>query len=241
MTPLIKLLKQAELLQADRVPFVLATVVRAERPTSAKPGDRALVMGDGTVDGFIGGSCAVSTVRDQALRLLDTGESTLLRITPYPTEDNAEGILCVHNHCLSGGTVEIFLEAVIPPAMIHVFGHGPVAKALLTVGTAIGYHVVTTTDPAMPISLDTTAVIVASHGLDEEKALTLAIQEGVPYIGLVASPTRGAAVLAGMDGGDRVHCPAGLDIGARNANEIAVAVFAQILAERYREIAEAER
>src|SRR5690606_9996483 len=73
--------KTAEL-RSRRTPYVLATVVRAERPTSAKTGDRALVLPDGTMEGFVGGECAESAVRDQALRLLRSGESTLLRITP---------------------------------------------------------------------------------------------------------------------------------------------------------------
>jgi xanthine dehydrogenase accessory factor len=75
---------RAERLRTERTPFVLATVVRAERPTSARTGDRALVLPDGTLEGFVGGTCAASTVRMQALRLLESGESTLLRITPEP-------------------------------------------------------------------------------------------------------------------------------------------------------------
>src|ERR687893_698662 len=102
---LTELLKQAEHLQADRTPFVLATVVRAERPTSAKAGDRALVLPDGTMEGFVGGTCAESTVRLQGLRLLETGESTLLRITPTGESDEREGLLTVTNPCLSGGTL----------------------------------------------------------------------------------------------------------------------------------------
>src|SRR5215468_6844991 len=80
------LVARADGLRSGRTPFVLATVVRAERPTSAKAGDRALVLPDGTIEGFVGGTCAESTVRLQGLRLLRTGESTLLRIPPAPKE-----------------------------------------------------------------------------------------------------------------------------------------------------------
>ncbi|MBX6357831.1 MAG: XdhC family protein [Micromonosporaceae bacterium] len=76
------LLAEVERLRGDRTPFVLATVVRVERPTSAKAGDRAILLADGTLAGFVGGSCAESTVRLEGMRLLATGESTLLRITP---------------------------------------------------------------------------------------------------------------------------------------------------------------
>src|SRR5690348_374733 len=105
------LLERAQRLRSARTPFVLATVVRAQRPTSAKAGDSALVLADGTVDGFVGGACAESTVRLEGLRLLATGESTLLRITPTgagPDPDD-EGLVTVANPCLSGGTLEIFL------------------------------------------------------------------------------------------------------------------------------------
>jgi len=69
-------------LSAAGVAFVEATVVRCAAPTSARPGDRAVVLGDGTVEGFVGGSCADATVRLQALRALETGEPVLLRIRP---------------------------------------------------------------------------------------------------------------------------------------------------------------
>src|SRR5262250_475324 len=106
------LLARADGLRSGRTPFVLATVVRAERPTSAKAGDRALVLPDGTIEGFVGGSCAESTVRLQGLRLLRTGRSTLLRITPDAPEsapepgDEPEGMVTVGNPCLSGGVLE---------------------------------------------------------------------------------------------------------------------------------------
>ena len=101
-------------LRARRSPFVLAVVVRAERPTSAKPGDRAIVLPDGTIEGFVGGSCAESTVRVQSVRQLEAGVSTLLRITPggggTTCEPAAPGLVVVDNECLSGGTIEVFSE-----------------------------------------------------------------------------------------------------------------------------------
>src|SRR2546429_2720136 len=129
---------RADLLRSGRTPFVVATVVRAERPTSAKPGDRALVLPDGSMEGFVGGSCAESTVRTQGLRLLRTGRSTLLRITPTAHEETvAEGLVTVGNPCLSGGSLDIFLEAVLPPMLVHVFGDAPVARALFEVCRAL--------------------------------------------------------------------------------------------------------
>jgi xanthine dehydrogenase accessory factor len=236
----VNLLARADELRSGRVPFVLATVVRAERPTSAKAGDRALVLGDGTLEGFVGGTCAESTVRLQGLRLLDSGESTLLRITPAADESEAavEGLVTVGNPCLSGGTLEIFLEAMMPAALVHVFGDAPVARALVAVGTAMGYDVRATTDPGVPIPPDATAVVVASHGRDEEQVLAAAVRAAVPYVALVASRRRGAAVLAGLDltaeQRARVHSPAGLDLGARSPGEVALSVLAEVITNRPR-------
>lgn len=115
-----ELLNRADVLRHGRTPFVLATVVHVERPTSARPGDSALVLPDGTVEGFVGGTCAETTVQLQGLRVLETGESLLLRITPAAdtggegARDPVEGLVTVANPCLSGGTLDIFLEANLP-------------------------------------------------------------------------------------------------------------------------------
>jgi xanthine dehydrogenase accessory factor len=208
----------------------MATVVRAARPTSAKAGDRALVLPDGTIEGFVGGHCALSTVRTEGLRLLRTGESTLLRITPEVAEPyEEEGLVAVGQPCLSGGTLEIFLEAVLPPALVRVFGEGPTARALAGVGVAMGYQVEESAESFAPIAPGTSAVVVASYGVGEEPVLAAAIAAGVPYIGLIASRKRGAAVLAEIEGGQRVRSPAGLDLGARTPGEIAVSVYAEIV------------
>jgi|RhiMetdeSRZDD1v2_1073273.scaffolds.fasta_scaffold722190_1 xanthine dehydrogenase accessory factor len=235
------LLARADRLRAQRTPFVLATVVRAERPTSAKAGDRAIVLGDGTIEGFVGGVCAESTVRLEGLRLLRAGDSTLLRITPtdgeaVSTEAVPEGLVVVGNPCLSGGTLDIFLEAVLPATLVHVFGNAPIARAVATVAEAAGFAVTHATDAAAPLAEDTAAVVVASHGRDEEPVLEEALRAGVGYVGLVASRKRSAAVLATLDVPDdqrsRVHSPAGLDIGARTPLEIAVSVVAELVSVR---------
>jgi xanthine dehydrogenase accessory factor len=227
------LLDRARRLRSARTPFVLATVVRAQRPTSAKAGDSALVLPDGTIDGFVGGACAESTVRLEGLRLLATGESTLLRITPSDaaSDPDREGVVTVANPCLSGGTLEIFLEAMVPPPLVAVLGDAPVARALVEVGTALGYEMVPATE-AVPA--DTAAVVVASHGREEEPVLVAALRAGVPYVALVASRRRAAAVLAGLSDVDtgRVHAPAGLDIGALTPAEVALSIFAEIVASR---------
>ena len=230
------LLARVDGLRTRRTPFVLATVVRAERPTSAKPGDCAVVTADGMLDGFVGGVCAESTVRVESLRLLAAGESELLRITPEAGEAPAQdGVRTVGNPCLSGGTLEIFLEAMIPPMLVAVFGESPVARALARVGAALDWDVRLGLDPLTP---DTSAVVVASHGRGELPVLRAALDAEVDHIALVASRRRAAGVLDELGATDaeraRIHAPAGLDIGARSAGEIALSVCAAIVAARPR-------
>ncbi|MER7459876.1 XdhC family protein [Micromonospora sp. NPDC126480] len=233
MTP-VDLFARADGLRAGRTPFVLATVVRAERPTSAKPGYRAIVLPDGTIEGFVGGACAESTVRLQSLAVLRTGRSTLLRVTPAADgQPAAEGMVVVDNPCLSGGTLDIFLEAVVPTPLVHVFGDTPIARALVDVGSAAGYAVTLSTDPAAPIPPDATAVVVASHGHDEAPVVRAAVHAEVPYVALVASRTRAPAALAEAelpaDLAARVRSPAGLDLGARTPGDVALSVLAELV------------
>lgn len=236
--------RAAELREA-RVPFVHARVVRAERPTSAKPGDQAVVLADGSIEGFVGGACAESTVRAQGLSLLDSGEPLLLRISPEPPAgggpipEDPPGTLSVVNHCLSGGTLEIFLEPVVPAPVLAVHGDSPIAAALLSLAEGVGFHGARGEDGAgLGGPEGPAAVVVASHGRDEERALEAAVREGVPYVGLVASRKRGEAVVAGLglDEAQRaeVHTPAGLDIGARTPQEVALSILAEIVSLRPR-------
>jgi xanthine dehydrogenase accessory factor len=238
------LLARADRLRAERTPFVLATVVRTERPTSAKPGDRAIVLADGAMEGFVGGVCAESTVRVEGLRLLETGETILLRIMPTDDEQESRppsdepGVVVVANPCLSGGTLDIFLEAVLPATIMHVYGDAPIARAMARVAQAAGYEVSTSVDPHEPIPDEATAVVVASHGRYEEHVIDAALAAGVPYVALVASPRRGGTVLADLttpeSGRAALKTPAGLDIGARTPMDVAVSILAELVSVRSR-------
>jgi xanthine dehydrogenase accessory factor len=231
----MSVLDTAAELARSRVPFVQATVVRAQRPTSAHAGDTALVRADGVIDGFVGGSCAEASVREYGLQVLAAGQPLLLRIVPEGGGAVAEeGAVTVANPCLSGGSVEIFLEPRVPAPRVLVVGDSPIAAALAELGGPLGFAV--DRGPDVAPRPDDAALVVASHGRGEEPALTAALRAGVPYVGLVAGRRRGAAVLAALDLPDdlcaRVRTPAGLDIGARTAPEIALSVLAQIVAER---------
>jgi xanthine dehydrogenase accessory factor len=230
--------ERAEELVRSRVPFVHATVVRAQRPASAHAGDTALIRPDGVIDGFVGGTCAESSVREYGLMTLSTNEPLLLRIVPGEQVPQAseEGTVTVANPCLSGGSVEIFLEPRVPAPRMLVVGDSPIAEALASLGRPLGFDVQLVSGQDAAPAADDAALVVASHGRGEEPALEAALRLGVPYVGLIASRIRGAAVLAALDVPDdqraRVHSPAGLDIGGRTAAEIALSVLSQIVQER---------
>jgi xanthine dehydrogenase accessory factor len=229
-----ELARRADALEADRVPFVAATVVRAQRPASVRPGDSAVVLADGTIEGFVGGACAETSVRLHALRVLETGEALLLRILPGDGEEAAgEGAVTVANPCLSGGGLEIFLEPRLPAPRVLVVGDTPIAMALSELGRHVGFDVVLTAE--LPeLESDDAAVVVASHGRGEEVALEAALRSDVPYVGLVASRVRGAAVAASLEASaERLRTPAGLDIGARTPEEVALSILAEIVVSRH--------
>jgi len=223
--------ERARELSAARTPFVHATVVRAQPPTSSYPGDEAILLADGTIEGFVGGQCAQNSVRKAALGALQAGESVLLRVLPdgdvhFP---EAPGACVVVNPCLSGGSLEIFLAPQLPAPLIQIYGATPIGDALAQLCEVLGYDVRRDTELA-----DATAVVIASHGGPEAEIIRAALDNGVGYIGLVASQVRGAAILNELELCEaeraRVHTPVGLPIGAKTPAEIAVSIAAELIA-----------
>jgi xanthine dehydrogenase accessory factor len=264
-----ELTERVEQLVRERTPFVVATVIRARRPTSVRPGFSAVVLEDGTIEGFVGGQCAESSVRLHSLRAIETGEALLLRIVPAderqqtagsadaPPEPIAPGddpsaepsgsrslpadsigdAVVERNPCLSGGSLEIFLEPQLPAPRVMVLGSTPIAEALATVSVAAGYDVARATYADARPDGGELAVVLASHGGEEERVLAQALTAGVPYVALVASATRGEAVRAALDVPDelkrKLHSPAGLAIGASTPEEIAVSILAEFISEHH--------
>ncbi|WP_336710896.1 XdhC family protein [Arthrobacter sp. USHLN218] len=224
-------------LEDRREPHVLATVVRAQHPSSAHPGDTAVILADGSIEGFVGGNCVEASVRDNGLRVLAGGEPLLLRVLPGPLPDDpGEGAVNVANPCLSGGAVEIFLQPRLPAPRVLLVGTSPTAQALQAMAEVLGFETELAEGTALSPTAADAAVIVASHGAAEEPALEAALRAGVRYIALVASGRRGSDVLASLDVSDadraRVHCPAGLALGARTPAETALSILAELVAER---------
>ncbi|HSK95580.1 MAG TPA: XdhC family protein [Euzebyales bacterium] len=233
----LEVAQRSAALIAAGVAHVRATVVRAEHPTSVHAGDAAVVHADGRIEGFVGGTCAESSVQVHARAALSSGEPLLLRILPGVEATTTEhGAVTVSNPCLSGGAVEIFLEPLAPPARLLVVGDTPIAAALATFAEPLGFAVEAVAGGEVEPRPDDAGLIVASHGRGEEAALAAALRAGVHYVALVASRRRGTAVLESLDvdavDRDRVSVPAGMDIGARTAPEIALSILAELISLR---------
>jgi xanthine dehydrogenase accessory factor len=223
-------------LTRSRTPFVQATVVRAQEPSSAHAGDRAIVLSDGSIEGFVGGQCAAGSVRTAALAALQTGEGLLLRVLP-DTGDGGDsfpqtpGASIVVNPCLSGGALEIYLEPLLPSPVLYLVGASPTAEALAALAPTLGFVVDRASEGARPDGA--LAAVVSSHGGDEPGAVRAALDAGIGFVGLVCSHTRGQALLEELDLREdelrRVHAHVGLDIGARTAPEIALSIMAAIV------------
>ncbi|MBE7556874.1 MAG: YHS domain-containing protein [Anaerolineales bacterium] len=248
--------KAHELLSEGK-PFATAIVVRAEKPTSAKPGDKAIVTPEGVMHGWIGGSCAQPTVIQEAMRALADGEPRLIRLSTDPQKETRAGLIDLPMTCFSGGTLEIYIEPQLPPTRLMVIGSLPVAQALARLGQAMNYHVVAV-DPdtggagmagADEVLTDLkkikdkitalTYIVVASHGHYDELALESALRSKAAYVALVASKTRAVAVLEylrrqGLTEAElaRLKYPAGLDIQALRGDEIALSIMAEIVQRR---------
>lgn len=249
------LLEQAAVLKGQHKPFVLATVVACKPPTSAKPGAKAIIQADGSFHGWVGGSCAQPLVTQEALKALKDGRTRLLLLAPNPEVDlQLESLIAIPMVCQSEGTLVIYLEPFLSKPQLLVIGQSPVARSLVTLGRALGFHVCAC-DPAANEELFPGAevllkdlagikactgpgsyIVVATMGHYDEEALAAVADGETRYIGLVASPKRGRAVLdylqskgVSADSLQTVKYPAGLDIGALTPEEIALSILTEIV------------
>jgi xanthine dehydrogenase accessory factor len=230
--------------------------VAVRRPTSARPGARGLVHPDGTIEGWVGGSCSQPIVIKEALRSIADGQPRLLRLSRETPSDSrrGDGIVDYVMTCHSGGTLEIYVEPHLPAPDLWVVGTTPIAGALVELGAGLGFRV-TLVDPiadgeAFPaadrvvVSADlgglepglSPYIVVASQGQWDEEALDAALRRDAAYVGLVASPTRSAVVRGYLADqgipGDRLaalRAPAGLDLGAETAEEVALSILAELV------------
>lgn len=250
------LLEQVLALKGQDKPFVQATVVACRPPTSAKPGAKAIVQADGSFYGWVGGSCAQPLVVQESLKALGDGEARVVVLSPHPEEMyfGLEGVVSIPMTCQSEGTLAIYLEPYLPRPQLVVVGNSPMARSLVSQGAGLGFRV-TACDPFATRELFPVAdsriqdlaaikdgvgprshVVVATMGHYDEEALEAVLGCSAGYVGLVASPRRGRAVIEFLKGRgvpaedlERVKYPAGLDVGAETPEEIALSILTEIV------------
>ncbi len=241
-------------------PYVMVTVVRRVRPSSATVGDKAIVTADGKMIGFVGGHCTRELVINQAQECLRTGEKRLLLITPQPPAHVEEGVTVLSMTCASEGTVELFLEPKHVDPLLIIVGDSPIAHALEEMASRFAFvprrislEEVESSSSEEPLEIlrnqlatfnNTTAYgVVATMGLYDSEGLLALAHCKLRYLGLVTSPKRWATVSSGLEVAgapkefiDFITAPAGLDIGAVGAQEIALSILAQIVERRRRDL-----
>lgn len=243
---------------ANGTPCVLATVVRVEAPTSARPGDKAVITADGRLRGWIGGSCSEPVVRREALRSLAEGTPQLVKIVAAQEvkQTRTRGALTVATTCPSGGSLDIFIEPRLPRPLLLVFGDSPSARTLVQLGSLAGFRTCSVHPGARTedfpgadlvlASLDLAPAnpgpdswaLVATMGHYDEDAIEAALSHPGLDVGLIASTRRSAAVrqallARGLDEETlgRVRTPAGRVRGV-SQEEIALLALAEVVTAR---------
>lgn len=236
--------------------FAVATVVRVEKPISARSGDKAIVKSDGTLHGWVGGGCAQDIVIREAQKVIREGEPRFLRLvgSGAAVSEKREGVLEFPITCHSGGTMDVYIEPVVPRPQLILLGNSPVALTLAKLAKVVNFEV-NVFDPAatreqfpdahhLSDALDLSSfamrppsfVVIATQGHDDELALETAALSDASYIAFVASPKKFASRLAYLrerglsdERLARIKAPAGLDIGATTPDEIAVSILAEMI------------
>ena len=247
-----RFLEKASQLRAAGQSFVVAVVVRYQAPISGKPGDRAIITAEGKMWGWIGGGCVQPVAVKEALQALADGKPRLIRISPSSSPE--DGIVSYDMTCHSGGTVDIFIEPVLPKPQLVILGRSPIAQTLAKLGKIMNYAVSLAAADAqrenfpdadvLEASLDLsqikitpqTFIVVSTQGQDDEEALEKAVTAGARYTAFVASRAKSQKVFEYLrergieeEKLTKVRVPAGLDIHAGSPEEIAVSILAEII------------
>jgi xanthine dehydrogenase accessory factor len=246
-------LEQAGQLRAEEQPFVLATVVAYKSPQSAKPGSKAIIRSDGTVNGWVGGGCVQPIVLREAKKALETGKPKLLSISPDPAHEDWKGVESYRMACEGGGSLEIYLEPVLPKPELLIVGHSPVAQIISQLGRLLEFKVcvaspgatsqqfpdvdliLTDLDSARSRINEASFVIVATMGNGDEEGFQAVAGTKPKYLGLVASEKKAKSLFGYvLDKGvsddqlSNIKCPAGLELGGETLPEIALSVMAEV-------------
>ena len=267
MTKHVEVIDLVAQMKAAEETFVLATVVRTVSVTAAKAGAKAIIRPDGSiVAGWIGGGCARGAVLKAARESLADGEPRMVSVQPenllaelgVKPGENRDGVRFAENMCPSKGTMDVFVEPVLPHPALVILGASPVALSLAAQARQLGYHV-TLAAPAADVTAAPDAdtlvdgfalgplhearrfVVVSTQGKGDEAALRSAVATDAAYHAFVGSRRKMASlreklIAEGIEAAaiDRVKAPAGLDLGAITPEEIAMSILAEITLERRR-------
>jgi xanthine dehydrogenase accessory factor len=238
------ILKLAYQLTQAGEPYVLATVVWREQPTSAQVGSQAIIQATGQITGWIGGSCTQPVVVREAQRLLsEGGDPFLLRLGSPEVGVLRRDVRIFPMTCTSGGALDIYMEPHLPQPQLLLIGDSPVIAALSKLASALNFTVIALSqaDLSQVALNEQTYILVASHGEYDEDALEQALRSPARYVGMVASHRRAGAVRDYLRGSGleeqqiaRLKAPAGLDIGAATPEEIAASILAELVQVRRR-------
>ncbi len=241
------LLELALRLTKAKEPYVMATVVWCDKPTSSKPGAQAIIQADGTMTGWIGGSFAHPVVLREALRILREGDNPyLLRLGASDVgvaREFGEYVRLFPMSCASGGVLDIYMEPHLPQAQLLLIGDSPVIAALSRLAEVIDFAVtrLSSADLSRVTIDERTCIVVATHGQYDEDPLEQALRSQARYVGMVASHRRAEACREYLRGSglaeqqiERLKAPAGLDVGAITPEEIAASILAELVQVRRR-------
>ena len=222
--------------------FALATVVWRQGPSSSKQGSRAIITADGEIDGWIGGACAEPVVIREARQVMADGIPRLLLLGSPDQFGTAvpDGMTVAPISCQSEGALEVYIEPVFPVPHLVIVGNSPMTRTLAELARALDWRtdlVSTAEFSAGDHGADHhSMVVVATQGHGDEEMIERAAALRPAYLGLVASRKRGEAVVGYLaergvpqDQLDRVHSPAGLDLGKTSHEEMAVAILAELV------------
>ena len=220
--------------------FAMATVVWRQGPSSSKQGSRAIITSDGQMHGWIGGACAEPVVIREAKQVIADGTARLLLLGSPDQFGTAipEGMTVVPISCQSEGALQVYIEPVLPSPHLVIVGSSPMTHTLAELARALGWHteLIGAPDFTAGRADERSMVIIATQGHSDEDMIERAAGMRPAYLGLVASRRRGEAVLGYLaergvprDQLDRVHAPAGLDLGRTTHEEMAVAILAELV------------
>jgi len=220
-------------------PFVLATVVWCERPTSAKPGAQAIIQSNGQITGWIGGSCAQPVVVREAIRVLREGSDPyLLRLGSPEIGIMRRDVRIFPMTCTSGGVLDIYIEPHLPQPQLLLVGDSPVNVALCQLANVLNFSIIQLdhADLSQVQINQQTYILVATHGQYDEDALEHALRSSAAYVGMVGSRRRADSCRESLQASGlsaqqiaRLKAPAGLDIGAVTPEEIAASILAELV------------